>query len=333
MVNPADLSPRSPGKQHIFFAFTPFSLMLLEQLLERSEFADQARMVINTASQQYSSDTAQVINFNPSGYSPWQKYRCYRRLARMLRELRKAALIASVTGQHPHMLLSNALMLEPGDYPVNIYEDGIANYFASDNINGLQRKSTLKRMVAPCLGLRYKSYRGHISGIDERVMDNGYFLDPDKVYLPQRFENLHRLENHRADPAGGLALRDTVLVLDQDIESLFDSHTAADLRKRVADHVLSLGMEVQIKAHPSQSGQPVNWLGEGAQRIRDNAPAETVAADLRPRYVVSFFSSALKNIKTNAPDTHCISIGATEYDRSTGSNLRDVFSRFGIEVR
>ncbi len=333
MAQSESLFIKSNVKYRLFFAFTPFNLLMVEQLLEGRKFVDSGVIVINTSEQKYESDFAQVINFSGSQHGLLSRLLEYRRIAHLLNGLLRDDMIHSVTAPHPHNLLSNALMLGGGSHFVNIYEDGTANYCASNNVGHLKKQSLIKFFIAPILGFRYQNFLGHITGIDEKLMDNGYFLSPEDIYKPERFSNLHAIDMIWLKDKQSFEYAEIVLVLDQKIEQIFDGNTAKRLRDNMKSYVNTLAVDVYVKPHPAQlKGYDKNWLGRNVIVYNDGAAAELLALELRPKFVVSFFSSALKNIANILPESKCVSFGIAELNVARGISLGKVFSKCGIDL-
>jgi hypothetical protein len=130
-----------------------------------------------------------------------------------------------------------------------------------------------------------------------------------------------------------VALKDSVLVLDQDIEKLFDAQLARQLRAKLVLYVKELGVKIYVKPHPGQNRSVfAQEFGENVVSIETLKPAELVALELRPRYLVSFISSALKNVRGILPDVKAYSFGAREFDEMRGMHLAKVFHDFGVTV-
>lgn len=320
---------------HVLFTFTPFNQILVQLLLREPEFSGQPTIVINTFYRDCLVDAAHVINFSTKNYGSLQAMGKYRAIAKTLADLRDSGHILSVTAPHPHNLLCNDLMLRRGtDYSVNVYEDGTANYCVSNNVGHLKTQSRRKRRLAPFLGFRYRDYAGHITGLDERKFDCGYFLSPNQVYRKERFHRLVGLEFSTWKSAATGGLLDRVLVLDQDIAKLYAPETVALLRSRLCKFVKELNMDVYLKSHPAQDGgMAPRFLGPSVKSVDGDVPAEFVALELRPKYVVSYVSSALKNIGAILPGVSCISFGVREFDSIRGTGLTEVFHDFNIEIR
>ena len=214
-----------------------------------------------------------------------------------------------------------------------LYEDGIGNYWNSENVDFLKRQSLRKRRLAPFFGFSYRDYSGHFTGISERVFDTGYFVSPEKIYLSERFESVEKVHLSVLSEIDDNQCEPIVLLLDQHIEVVYDSETTARLRKRLSAVVMDLGLPVHLKAHPAQNGPDATLeLGPNITLVSHQTPAEYIALELRPMYVVSFTSSALKNIKALLPQSTCISVGIDEFDKLRGCDLQSVFKGFDLVV-
>ena len=130
-----------------------------------------------------------------------------------------------------------------------------------------------------------------------------------------------------------VALTDSVLVLDQDIEKLFSVEIARELRAKLVLFVKELGVKIYVKSHPSQArSELIRNFGERVVLIETRKPAELLALELRPSYLVSFISSALKNVVGILPNVKSYSFGAREFDEIRGMQLARVFHDFGVKA-
>ena len=317
----------------LIFTFTVFNQLLAAALIKSWEPYGRSALVVNSAPKPFSNDRAEVINFCANDHSIFTRFVIYHSIARKLRKLRSQKKIVSVSAPHPHNLLSNSLILTPGNFSVNIYEDGAGNYCASNVEGRLKEKSKRKRIIGPLVGYRYLDYSGHISGLDERLMDNGYFISPENIYRPERFLKLHRIDLDLPEEDAISGFENAALILDQDIEEVLEEQVADKLRAKMYNLANSLGTTILVKSHPASS-KILEYHGYKAEPIILDAKeaAEILALRYRPRYVVSYFSSALKNIKQLLPETQCIEIGTKELDDRFDTHLSEVFRIFDIEL-
>jgi Alpha-2,8-polysialyltransferase (POLYST) len=323
----------SHRKYHVFFTYTPFNQLIVNALLDKPEFKTLPVLIVNTFPQKLISGQAQIINFFDRGYTRWQLLKRYRSIAATFGGLRERDQIASITCPHPHNMLSNDLMLGESDFPVYVYEDGVANYCASNNVGRLKRQSRLKAIIAPVLGFNFRDYSGHITGLDQRAYQRGYFLSPAHVYRRNRFDCVEGVDFGIHDQNSSDPLQTSVLVLDQDIEKLFNADISLKLRARLSSFVEDLGVKVYVKPHPGQNkSRLAEELGSQVILVNSFKPAELIALELRPKYVVSFVSSALKNIAGIMPDVKCYSFGVQELDEQRDTGLTQVFRDFNVEV-
>jgi hypothetical protein len=322
-------------KLHVFFTFTPFNQLVTSAILADHLPTQKNVLVINSSEVPFRAPGIQALDLSSDSHDMTVRYLRHLKAARALLKLRDHNLIASVSAPHPHHLICNTLMLGRRHYPVNITEDGVGNYIASHITGTLKSKMIAKRLAAPLLGLEYKIYKGHFTGIDDQVMDSGYFLNPELVYQNENFRSLHKIT--LATPSGwksSFPPEEKILVLDQDIESMFSRYDSKLLREKLIEYVRSLNMKTLWKFHPSQKPVMHQSLRDlNIEIIQSKEAAEVVALKHNPKYVISFFSSALKNIKSLVPNTHCIALGALEVDRDRGTSLSRLFQEFGIVVR
>jgi hypothetical protein len=240
------------GGCNIFFAFTPFNQLVVDALLEREEIVCRPSLVFNTAQFPYQNSNACVVNFCLDTTGHLEGIFSYWRIARILRKLNNRKMIAAVYSPHPHNLLSNALMLRKSCHEVCVYEDGIGNYWNSENSGFLKGQSSRKRLLAPLLGFSYRDYDGHFTGTSGRVYDRGYFLESEKIFQASRFSRTEKVLLDVPGSASAGQCAPLVLVLDQPIELIFDAELAAELRNRLSEAVREIGLPVYIKSHPGR---------------------------------------------------------------------------------
>lgn len=255
-----------------------------------------------------------------------------------LRRLLGRGNAATVCVPHPFNPLSNFAYFAPGAADVRIYQDGILNYY--DAVNPLNRRSVLlaQRIKAAALLLRYTPYDGHLSGIEARNASVGYFTHPEHVARPASFAKVTRIGFDAAVIAGARRRsgEPCTLFLDQPIEQTLPRETARSLRLSAQVFAESLGRPIVYKPHYTQR-QPFaarpGWRSVSVEEA--TLPAEEVVANRPVATVVSFYSSALMNVRLAMPDVQCIAVGASAVNitiNDTQATLADLLSKFGVQT-
>lgn len=241
----------------------------------------------------------------------------------------------------PHAFnpLANHAFFHHGVCHRHIYQDGILNYY--DAMIPLRSTAAWVRQYAKGLavGVRFRAYTGHITGIDAAPITGGFFTHPDRIVRRARFETLRHIDLGRVNMDGvAKPVRRGVLFLDQPTDRLFGRPRARELRKRTIDYTNALGGPIFYKPHYTQSRASIS-RGNSAWIALDHAlcalPAETVVTLLDVAHVVSFCSSALVNIGLSHSDIRCHATAATAIRVTADgrpTDLGEVLGGLGVNV-
>lgn len=229
---------------------------------------------------------------------------------------------------HPGHILSNYLFFTslPGKRTF-VYEDGLLNYYDANANNPFISKAKL--LLARLGGMRYRDYTGHLAGYDAGSYDGAFLSMPDKAVRKDRLGTLHRLnfatEVFTPSPK-------TILFLDQDVSS----HMSVEARERsIAAMLDAYSLEnyfYHYKPHHDHASRLSAAMQPLAPELR-SLPAEMLIERLRPSHVISFFSSALINIKRCWPKVECVSLAAEHIPITRDgkpSSLRELFQEIGV---
>lgn len=229
---------------------------------------------------------------------------------------------------HPGHILSNFLFFAsiPGKR-IYIYEDGLLNYYDADVNNAFVGKT--KRLLARVGGLPYRDYTGHLAGYDAGSYDGAFLSMPDKAVRKDRLGTLHRLnfETH------ALALRrNTILFLDQDVSSRMSPEEREQCIATMLSAYPSTDYIYYYKPHHDHTSLLSEAMQPLAPELR-SLPAEMLIERLCPSHVISFFSSALINIKRGWPNVQSVSLAASKVGISRDGkhfSLQVVFQEMGV---
>lgn len=224
---------------------------------------------------------------------------------------------------HPGHILSNYLFFVPAPQKkIYLYEDGLLNYYDAVVVNSFVGKT--KRFLAYIGGLRYRDYAGHLAGYDAGRYDGAFLTMPDQAVRKDRLGALHRLEYEiRKIPLNSK----TILFLDQDVSSRVSHETRQACVATMLEHFPPDVYAYYYKPHHDHGSRFVESMQCLVPELRA-LPAEMLIDQLRPSHAISFFSSALMNIKTCWPEIECVSLAAlyvpvTRDGKSC--SLRDIF--------
>lgn len=246
-------------------------------------------------------------------------YRTIKRIKKLLKCFDEITLYLP----HPSHLIGNYLFFHKKTTNIHIYEDGILNYYdtKSRNIHIIQIAASI------LLNIRYTKYHGLLSGINAKKVQAVHLTRPTQsIHLPDRTEirkiNLGAIENYTPD--------DILLFLDQNT----DKHLTPEQRSTAIATANSIATEHNLriitKSHHDQAKREPN----DDTTIQPDEAAELTIQHVKPKIVVSFFSSALINIKQIEPQIRCISLSSkhiTVNINKTPVSLSKIFESAGVE--
>lgn len=237
---------------------------------------------------------------------------------------------------HPFNPLSNYaffLSERSGKY---IYQDGVLNYY--DATSPLDSRSCLlkQKAKAAVIGLPYRAYAGHLSGIDTTAIAGGFFTHPERIVHADRFNSIQKLHLHPGPADSSAESQSGTLFLDQSIEESIGNPAAGALRLHTINFVNGLRGPVFYKPHYAQKTKsPPDPAWQTLDSHLRSLPAELLVAQLGIKSVVSFYSSALANIALNYSDINCYATAAVAIPVSIdgrSTTLAEVLSGFGVKI-
>jgi len=258
--------------------------------------------------------------------------RAGQQIDRVMRQYEDVALYVP----HPFNPLANYAFFHSRECRRYIYQDGILNYYDARNPLASTKWRVRQVAKAAAVGLPYKFYTGHLSGIDDAAVSGGYFTHPEKVVRASRFPLLERIHFESSEGVATATARKCTLFLDQPIEEVVGRDVATELRRRTVEYTGELGGPVLYKPHYAQKERVS--LGRGWEILDAELcklPAEEVVSRLGVCHVVSFFTSALANIAMCHPDITCHATAADVVPITIDgrvSTLAEMFSGFGVNV-
>lgn len=251
------------------------------------------------------------------------------RFALTVRYLQCRGVALDVYMPHPGNIFSNYLFFSRrGAQRVFLYEDGILNYY--DALQGNPFVGPAKRWLARLGGMPYHDYPGHLAGYDAGRYDGAFLSMPELAVRLGALGEVQRLpvETRKLQVEQG-----TVLFLDQNVAGILaEDQRHACLEDMFARYPLSTYRYVYKPHHDFRSALAQQMTALPAEE--EALPAELLVERLRPALVVSFFSSALINIRNAFPDVCCISLAAAQVS-VTRDGCREalsvIFRQAGVE--
>ncbi|HEX7074284.1 MAG TPA: hypothetical protein VF226_09610 [Hyphomicrobiaceae bacterium] len=323
------------GKASIIIGFTPFHLLPMIEVLQAME--GDAYFFHPSADDPCIGTTEQCLAFLGKCNDPHlHRIEKYFRAGRDLDRIAKRYGEVDVYVPHPFNPLSNRAFFHPSASGRFIYQDGLLNYY--DALSPLSSRGRRLRQMAKAaaVGLLYRTYEGHLSGVDSRTVSGGFFTHPDRIVRAGSFPVLRRLDFGRGDKGGRPIPDGGTLFLDQPIEEVVDAGVARELRRQTLDYVNRLGGRVYYKPHYSQKDArcfDAAWRPVG--RELGALPAEWVAPKLDVANVVSFFTSALANVAMSNDAVTCHATAAHAVPISIDgrrTSLAELLSGFGVKT-
>jgi hypothetical protein len=232
-----------------------------------------------------------------------------------------------VYAPHPSNIFTNYLFFARRTASVNVYEDGLLNYYDVPSSRGGVSRG-LKCLALLC-GIPYRNYPGHLAGYDARSVDSLFVSRAGAVVSREKVGAVVQLSvvGSSVEP---VARR--VLFLDQDVSRFISDAQRDTLLARMLAIYPPGEYEYFYKGHHDFASTGVDMRSLSPELV--SRPAELVAIELRPEIVVSFFSSALLNIAGVFSGVKCLALAAGEVgisrDGRPGS-LADIFRAAGVD--
>lgn len=322
---------------HIYVAVAPLQLLAIAAILRNrapeTHSHDHICFVFSRGEPAFKPPHCRLIQYNTQGL--WPLCRAVRRFGVELRRIQARYAALSVYLPHPYHLPTNYLLFGLPNRSAYLIPDGLLNYY-DRRIRFRQFVPMLaKSVLALGLGLWYRPYTGHLTAYEQKVYQGVYTFNPEGLLTDTG--QLRRISlGTGLRPGSTDSSAKACLVLDQDIESVVKAADARRMRAVLRDYLQAGGFEtLYYKGHPSRvGGQP---LGDGpglapVRTISSPLPVELLIPDYGPAEVVSFFSSALLNIRDLYPSIRCTAIGMNAFLASGDSRLKGLFIRRGIRL-
>ncbi|WP_158014403.1 polysialyltransferase family glycosyltransferase [Thauera phenolivorans] len=229
---------------------------------------------------------------------------------------------------HPGHIFTNYLFhTEKLRKRLFIYEDGLLNYVDTNSKSLFVTR--LKRLLSYIVGLPYTDYSGHTAGYDIRCYDGAFLTMPERAVRKDRLGKIHNLNTARP-PISTIARR--ILFLDQDVSGYITETNRQECIERMLNTYPLGTFEYHYKPHHDFKSKISDLMTPLSPAI-SAYPAEVLIDRIRPSLVISFFSSALINIKHGWPEIECVSLAADQVRitrDSVPTTLRELFQDVGV---
>lgn len=226
---------------------------------------------------------------------------------------------------HPANILSNYLFFSDKVSSVNIYEDGIANYYDVDSSRG--RVSVIYKVLCFLAGLPYREYSGHLMGYGTGRVKSVCLSRPESAVCMTKVKFRAKVDFRYSEID---VVKGRILFLDQDVSSNVTSDQRCCLVQDLLSRFPVNKFEYYYKGHHDYSHLVGGMIPVDAEVI--SMPAEQIVDILKPQFVVSFYSSALINLTGRG--IKCISLAASFVNISRDGidcKLSVLFEDLGIE--
>jgi len=319
----------------IIIGFTPFHIIPMRELVSLAE--GDVHVFHPMVSEPGVFGTGPQISFLGQCNTPHQSRRAkYSAARRDIDEIMGGGKHVDLYLPHPFNPLANHAFFHAGSCSRFIYQDGILNYYDATAPLGSLSARLRQRAKGLAVGISYRMYEGHLSGIDALPVAGGFFTHPDRIVGAGKFPSLRRLDFHHEAKHAKTVVHGDTLFLDQPIESVVGAVRARELRRLTVDYVNALGGRVFYKPHYAQSRSrscDKAWVPLDPELSA--LPAERAVARVNVARVVSFCTSALANVAMSDSQIECHATAAscvpvTVDGRPT--DLGEVLSGLGVRV-
>jgi hypothetical protein len=208
---------------------------------------------------------------------------------------------------------------------INIYEDGIMNYYDANSADYIIKDLNIKLMKL--CKLKYKDYQGHLTGLEFLKINKYYLSRPDFAVLTNKAQKkvcLYVLKSKNS------LIKKRILFLDQRTDNFFSRQIRNEKLKIMFSIYSPSEYEYLYKPHHDYSD---NFLTNKISKNLEAKPAEELVELFSPDIVISFFSSALINIKMSNPNIKCYWLAANMIEISRNrkkTNLSCIFTEANV---
>lgn len=214
-----------------------------------------------------------------------------------------------------------------------LVEDGILNYYDYKISKDRRITFLIKKILCNLLGLRYKIVKGQLSGIDRDIVKKQYVKHPLKAIFP---EKAYKLGYKAIDY---IPLTNTVLFVGQDVlENVLGVEEYVSCLNTIIGHIKEIDETETIFYKPHRNGNSrlareklAETFGKKYRLVEDRSPVEEILESLRPKYIFSFYSTALVNIKMALKEEYNVQVYSLPLN-TLDTRVVSLFKDVGIKV-
>ncbi len=320
------MSVEKAKKVSIFIGFTPYHAYVAGHLIEDSE----GKVYCYFSKSWPKSDRGyKRLGFSQRWLMGLNQVLSFFYFSLVTRLLAARGFSLDVYMPHPGNIFTNYLFFaRRSRRRIFIYEDGILNYY-----DALQR-NTFVGIGKQCLSwmglMPYRRYVGHLAGYDEGNYDGAFLSMPELAVRKSSLGRVHLLPMAKKTVKLD---RQVVLFLDQNVENFLEAEKRQACLSEMFKQYPPWEYQYIYKPHHdfnSDVQYQMTKLSLGELEL----PAEILVEKILPGYVISFYSSALINIKRVFPDITCISLASKMVSIGVDGqqeSLSNLFMRAGVE--
>ena len=183
------------------------------------------------------------------------------------------------------------------------------------------------------IGLPNIVYKGFVTGINQIKYDGAFVTHPELIVMRSHYGNLFKIVKYK--PKKNIKLLSNVaLFVDQPLEHIFTINDLCKINLKLNNFIDSIDKKVYFKIHYDSKNTVENNKFTILSNSYRTMPVELLIEEIKPSIVISYFSSALMNIKKMYPQIKCISIGANLRKiqiNGKNKNFADLIAQFDIE--
>lgn len=229
---------------------------------------------------------------------------------------------------HPCNAFSYAVFAIKDLASLSVYEDGLANYYDAP-MPSHQFLNRTERALLSIFGFRLGSMTGHLGGYDVRHVDNLFLSRGDFAVSKEKVGRVVSLPFREVEVTLSTT---TILFLDQDTSKYISTSDRDRRLRQLFDIYSPEEYEYIYKPHHDYNARlPKMRVLQGKF---ESMPAEKLVSEVGAGIVVSFYSSALLNLKNIYPQVKCVSIGGDAVNVSIDGQpqvIAELFLRSDID--
>jgi len=207
---------------------------------------------------------------------------------------------------------------------ITLLQDGLLNYY-NCYTETVIRGMVIKKLLYSFFMLPYRIYNGHLTAYNDPHVQSGYFFSVKNL--------ITKTPDNRTLEMDSCLNPDSTVCLFLDHELNASASQISTVNNMIEDYLIKNQItKIYIKKHPSY---PVcNFATDKVlSHVLENVtePIELCYAQLKPMHILSYYSSAIVNIKIINPNIKSIAFGVKLIkDEATRNQIIDMFKQFEV---